>query len=101
MAMFIIFKIHWLFFLTLLIPDLMYQENIEKEAKILMRPKYVKRASLIDQSGNAMLSPEERNKKRTAKHKQAIEKMAKSEARRAMFVSSAQSGLKGNYFIVG
>ena len=77
------------------------RKKLEKEAKILMRPKYVKRASLIDQSGNTMLSPEERNKKRTAKHKQAIEKMAKSEARRAMFVSSAQSGLKGNYFVVG
>ena len=77
------------------------RKKLEKEAKILMRPKYVKRASLIEQSGNTMLSPEERNKKRSAKHRQAIEKMAKSEARRAMFVSSAQSGLKGNYFVVG
>ena len=38
------------------------RKKLEKEAKILMRPKYVKRASLIDQSGNTMLSPEEKQK---------------------------------------
>ena len=77
------------------------RKRLEQEAKLLSRPKYVKRTSLIDQLGSNRLSPEERNKKRANNRKKAIEKMAKNETRRAMFVNSAQSGLKGNYFIVG
>eukprot|EP00942_MAST-04A_sp_MAST-4A-sp1_P014658 g14658.t1 len=67
----------------------------------ITRPKYVKRASILDQIGSSRLSPEERNKKRAGVRKKAIEKMAQNETRRAMFASSAKSGLTGNYFIVG
>ena len=56
---------------------------------------------MIDQIGSSRLSPEERNKKRAGVRKKAIEKMAQNETRRAMFASSAKSGLTGNYFIVG
>ncbi len=77
------------------------RKKLEQQAKILTRPKYVKRASILDQIGSSRLSPEERNKKRAGVRKKAIEKMAQNETRRAMFASSAKSGLTGNYFIVG